>query len=148
MSEGLEGGCLCGAVRYRLASAPTDAGYCHCRMCQLTAGAPVMAFATVPLQDYVLVHGAPRRRRSSSFGERWFCADCGTPLAMRVDHQPDTLDFTIATLDEPGAVAPGFHIWTRSRITWFDTDDNLPRHAAFRAQTRGLAPGSEVFRGA
>ena len=148
MAEGLEGGCLCGAVRYRLASAPTDAGYCHCRMCQLTAGAPVIAFATVPLADYVVIQGTPRRHRSSSFGERWFCPDCGTPLAMRVDHQPDTLDFTIVTLDRPAAVEPAFHIWTRSRIAWFEVDDDLPRHAGFRAMTRGLKPGSEAFEGA
>src|SRR3954462_10996652 len=116
---GLTGGCLCGAVRYRLASQPFDAGYCHCRMCQRTAGAPVMVFASVPLPDFVLVRGEPRRRRSSDFGERWFCGDCGSPLVMRVDHQPDTLDVTIASLDDPAAVPPGFHIWTGSRMPWF-----------------------------
>src|SRR6202035_3322444 len=45
------GRCLCGAVRYKLESAPFDAGYCHCRICQLASGAPVMAFATVPRND-------------------------------------------------------------------------------------------------
>ncbi|HEX6636422.1 MAG TPA: hypothetical protein VF033_02095 [Steroidobacteraceae bacterium] len=41
MSAGLEGGCACGAVRYRLASAPFDAGYCHCEVCRRSSGAPV-----------------------------------------------------------------------------------------------------------
>jgi hypothetical protein len=133
-----EGGCLCGAIRYRLASAPFDAGYCHCRICQLASGAPVMAFATVPRDDFRLIQGEVRRRRSSDFGERWYCGDCGTPLTMLVTHQPDTVDFTIATLDDPAAVTPGFHIWWRSRIPWFDTSDSTPRHDRFRADTVGL----------
>lgn len=129
---GLTGGCLCGAVRYRLASSPFDAGYCHCRMCQKFSGSPVMAFATVPLTDFVLTEGEPVRRPSSSFGERWFCGACGSPLGMRVDDEPDTIDFTIASLDEPDRAAPGFHIWRESRIPWFDTRDDLPRHARKR----------------
>ena len=136
------GGCSCGAVRYRLTSEPFDAGYCHCRLCQRTAGAPVMAFATVPFADFVLTCGAPKRRRSSTIGERWFCGDCGSALAMRVDHQPETIDFSIASLDDPSSVAPAFHIWTRSQLSWFDVRDDNPRHLEFRADTRGLADRS------
>jgi hypothetical protein len=139
MTAGLAGGCACGNVRYRLESEPFDAGYCHCRICQLTSGAPVMAFATIPRDDLVIIEGNPARRASSGFGERWFCRDCGTPLAMLVVHQPGTIDFTIATLDDPHLVAPGFHIWTRSRIAWFDTGDHLDRHARFRPDTVGLS---------
>jgi hypothetical protein len=138
---GATGGCLCGAVRYRLTVAPSDAGYCHCRMCQRSSGAPVMAFATVPVGDFQVTRGDPRRRRSSGFGERWFCGDCGSPLAMRVDHQPDTIDFTVASLDDPCAAPPGFHIWTRSHVPWFEVRDDLPRYPTFRPQTRGLDAG-------
>lgn len=141
-----EGGCACGAIRYRLDSAPFDAGYCHCRICQLTSGAPVMAFATVPRGDLRFLTGSPARRRSSEFGERWFCRDCGTPLAMIVDHQPDTIDIPIATLDEPDTLAPAFHIWTRSRIAWFEIANDLDRHARFRPDTVGLT--DEIAAGA
>ena len=65
---------------------------------------------------------------------------------MLVRHQPDTLDFTIATLDDPAAVVPGFHIWHGSRIGWFETADDLPRHARFRPDTVGLT--LEVAEGA
>jgi len=136
---GLTGGCACGAVRYRLASAPFDAGYCHCDTCRRSSGAPVLAFATVPLADFVVTSGAPRVRRSSSFGERGFCADCGTQLTMHVDHQPDTIDFTVATLDDASGVAPGFHLFFGSRLPWFDTDDEHPRHEGLRPDTRGLS---------
>jgi len=134
----LGGGCACGSVRYRLDAEPFDAGYCHCEACRRSSGAPVLAFASVPLTAFVVTKGSPRRRRSSDFGERWFCGDCGSQLAIHVDFQPETIDFTIATLDDPDAVQPGFHIWTKSRIGWFDTVDALPRTAGFRPETRGL----------
>ena len=134
----LTGGCACGAVRYRLASAPFDAGYCHCDICRRSSGAPVLAFATVPIGDFVVTTGEPRVRRSSGFGERGFCADCGTQLTMHVKHQPDTIDFTIASLDEPARVMPEFHLFVGSRIAWFDTDDDHPRYEGLRPDTRGL----------
>ena len=134
----MTGGCECGAIRCRLASAPFDAGYCHCRVCQRCSGAPVLAFATVPVGDFIVTQGALRRRRSTAIGQRGFCADCGTQLTMQIDHQPDTIDFTLGWLDEPHSIAPGFHIWTGSRIAWFETDDHAPRFAAFRPKTRGL----------
>jgi hypothetical protein len=142
MESGVDigGGCACGAVRYRLEETPWDPGYCHCAICRRSSGAPVMAFATVKLGAFVVTAGTPRRRRSSGFGERWFCSDCGTQLAMRVDYQPGTLDFTIASLDDPAAAVPGFHIFFGERIPWFDCADELPRHARFRPETRGLAP--------
>jgi hypothetical protein len=133
----LEGGCLCGAVRYWLLSQPFDAGYCHCFQCRRASGAPVVAFATVPLADFVMT-GQPRRRRSSSFSERWFCGDCGTQLAMHVDHQPGTIDFTIASLDAAELLVPAFHIFFGKRLDWFDTADDHPRHEGFRPGTRGL----------
>jgi hypothetical protein len=40
--DGLNGGCLCGAVRYRLESTPVDAGYCHCQICRRSTGVPPM----------------------------------------------------------------------------------------------------------
>ena len=139
---GRTGGCLCGAVRYRLASEPFDAGWCHCRLCQLSSGSPGLVFATVPCDDFVIEQGMERigRIRSSDFGSRRFCTACGTPLTMQVDHQPDTVDFTVATLGAPDDVRPAFHIFQDEAIGWAETADTLPRHAGFRPATRGL-PG-------
>ncbi|HEY0326237.1 MAG TPA: GFA family protein [Allosphingosinicella sp.] len=140
MERTFEGGCACGAVRYRLESAPFDAGWCHCRTCQLNSGSPAMVFASVPAGHLVWTRGGDKVKSfaSSTFGHRSFCGECGTPFLMQVDHQPETVDFSVATLDDPDAVAPGFHIFHESRIAWFDTADDLPRHAKFRPDTRGL----------
>ena len=134
------GGCLCGAVRFELKSAPFDAGWCHCRTCQLNSGAPAMVFASVADGDWVAVEGndSVRTVQSSSFGHRAFCGACGTPLYMKVDHHPETVDFSLATLDDPATMTPGFHIFYASRIAWAEAGDDLPRHDGFRPNTRGL----------
>ena len=136
----LTGGCMCGAVRYELTSEPFDCGWCHCRTCQLNSGAPAMVFATVPDGHMTWTRGKDdvRTVKSSSFGRRSFCGQCGTPFLMQVSHQPETIDFSVATLDEPDALAPQFHIFWSSRIGWFELSDDLPRHEKFRPGTRGL----------
>jgi hypothetical protein len=131
---------MCGAVRFELKSDPYDCGWCHCRTCQLNSGAPAMAFACVKRGDWVPTKGEDKIRiiRSSNFGHRAFCADCGTPLYVRVDHQPETVDFSIVTLDDPDPVEPEFHIFWGSKVAWFNPGDDLPKHEKFRPDTRGL----------
>ena len=105
---GLTGGCMCGKVRYELKSGPFDCGWCHCRTCQLSSGAPAMVFASVPDGDLAWTKGADKVKSvvSSSFGHREFCGECGTPFLMKVDHQPETVDFSVVTLDDPAAIVP------------------------------------------
>ena len=99
-----------------------------------------MVFASVPVGSYRYEAGeaAVRRVASSKFGHRAFCGQCGTPLYTHVEHQPDTLDFSVATLDEPRLFSPGFHIFWASRIDWHDIDDGLPKFDRFRPNTKGL----------
>jgi hypothetical protein len=137
---GMTGGCLCGAIRYEAKSDPFDCGWCHCRTCQLYGGAPAMAFASVAVGDFAWTEGEDRVRwlKSSSFGHRAFCAECGSPLQVRVAHQPETVDVPVATFDDPAAVPPEFHIFWGSKVAWFDPGDDLPKHEKFRPDTRGL----------
>jgi len=132
---------MCGAVRYELTSDPFDCGWCHCRTCQLSSGAPAMVFASVAEPHFVWTAGAEKVKAvaSSGFGHREFCVECGTPFLMKVNHQPETTDFSVATLDNPEAISPEFHIFWGSRIGWFEPKDELPRHDKFRPDTRGLA---------
>jgi hypothetical protein len=126
MKMSLEGGCLCGAIRYQISAGPRSADYCHCRMCRRAAGAPVVARLTVANDFFRWIRGEPAVYHSSPDAERYFCRECGTQLALR--DEPDFLDVTLASLDDPEAVRPTYHIWTASRIGWFDIADDLPRY--------------------
>lgn len=123
----LGGACACGAVRYVVSAAPLEVVHCHCAMCQRASGAPLVTWATVPSAAFRFERGAPRERRSSAQARRTFCADCGSPLTFRLDAQPDRLDVTVATLDDPEAVRPSEHVFTVSQRSWLTVEDDLPR---------------------
>ncbi len=127
MSKILEGGCLCGRLRYRITADPIDAGYCHCRLCQRASGAPVLAWLTVPLAGFEYVAGTPHIVWSSKNGQREYCHDCCSQLVFRHVDTGETIDVTIATLDDPHCISPQYHIWTRSRINWLHIGDDLPQ---------------------
>jgi hypothetical protein len=133
MDTWLEGGCLCGAVRYRVREI-FDAGYCHCSVCHRAHGAPVMAWAGVALVDFEILRGLPRAYASSENGRRFFCSDCGTQLWFGYAEGGRFVSISLGTLDEPDRVEPRRHIWTSSRLRWFDLRDDLPRHPDGRIQ--------------
>ncbi|MBS0376750.1 MAG: GFA family protein [Proteobacteria bacterium] len=128
------GGCACGALRFRASAPPIDAGYCHCRLCQRTTGAPVLAYASFPVGAFAYTTGKPARYASSDRGHREFCDRCGTQIAFRARPAPATVDVNVGALDEPARVPPRRHLWTASAIPWLNLADDLPRHA-------GSAPG-------
>lgn len=128
----VEGGCLCGAIRYRLGGEITESAYCHCRTCQRQSGAPVVAWFSIAPSQFAYTKGTPKAFRASARADREFCGDCGTYLLFREVDATASLGVNTATLDDPARVPPTFHIWHQSRISWFDTADSFPRHAQGR----------------
>ncbi len=123
-----EGGCLCGAVRYRVSGRIEESGYCHCRTCQRQSGAPAVAWFALKPSGFAYVKGAPKIHRASNHAGREFCGDCGTYLVFREDDETQTLSVNTASLDNPMLSPPAFHIYCESRIGWFDTMDEFPRY--------------------
>ena len=121
------GGCLCGALRYAAHGEPVDVGYCHCRICQRSSEAPVLAWASFPNDAFAYTKGSPATYRSSPRAGREFCAACGTQVAFREDGAT-SVDLNIGSLDQPGSLVPQYHIWTQSRIPRFETADELQRY--------------------
>lgn len=120
--------CACGAVAFTVDGPPADAGWCHCRICQRTSGAPAVPWATVPAAAVRPLRGAPSRFRSSPRAERWFCGACGSPLLFVPDHGR-SVDVNVTNLDDPDAWPMQYHVHTASARPWFATADGLPRHA-------------------
>ena len=116
MSIVLEGGCLCGATRYRIDPFILNAGICHCETCRRAAGAQSVAWVTVPASGFRFDTGRPAIFASSPGVERTHCPTCGTSLTYR--SEADTIDVTIGSLDDPEAVPPTQEIWLEHRLTW------------------------------
>ena len=109
------GGCQCGAVRYALYSALSDASVCHCRMCQKAFGSYFAPLGDVPLDDFVLTRGGVSVFRSSAAVERGFCSRCGTPLSFRYVDE-DKIAIALGSLDRPGEVPPGRQFGLEGRL--------------------------------
>ncbi|MFQ6005334.1 MAG: GFA family protein [Woeseia sp.] len=122
------GGCLCGAVRYGSSDEPVEAGYCHCRMCQRLSGSAVLPWVSFATGSIAYTEGSPKIYKSSGFGQREFCPECGSQIAYRRTDNPATVEINAGTLDDPSAMMPEHHIWCDSQLPWFDTADDLPRY--------------------
>ena len=128
----LQGGCHCGAVRYECASAISEPAICHCTSCRRTIGAHAVAWMTVKRPTFRLVQGAPREYASSNAVVRGFCEHCGCSLTYSHRKHPDTIDVTIASLDQSGSVVPTDHIWMSDAPPWDRPGDALPQHGQWR----------------
>ncbi|SHG94945.1 GFA family protein [Ferrimonas marina] len=134
-SNELTGGCLCGAIRYRVEGTPFDADYCHCRQCQRSVGAPFGCWMDFKLEAVQWLGAQPKEYASSEFVRRGFCPECGAAMSFRDTRHPDYLTLTIASLDQPEQVSPRYHIHTDSAPSWLRIDDNLPRYPGNRNET-------------
>jgi hypothetical protein len=123
-----EGGCLCGAVRYRVEGAPMSSSVCHCRSCRLASGAPAVGWIVFRADHVHFLQGHPASRHSSPQVVRSFCPRCGTPLTYRHDDDPGAIELTSATLDHPELFPPAREIWLEHRIAWEALNPNLPHH--------------------
>jgi hypothetical protein len=132
MPYSIEGGCLCGAIRYRLTAPPTDVLHCHCDNCRKASGAAVLTWVTVAGDNFSWLQGEPRRYRYGSdfypgLVERQFCGDCGSQLGWRCEDD-GIVDITAGSLDDPNVVEPECHVFASGEIRWMHLDDGLPRH--------------------
>lgn len=124
----LEGGCHCGACRYRIDAARLDdVANCHCSICRRSTGGTYVTWATVPKAAFAWTAGEPRRYAATAGSTRWFCPTCGAQLALWTELAPESIDITVTTLDRADAYPPDRHIFVGSKLAWTHIDDGLPR---------------------
>ena len=124
------GGCLCGAIRYRITSSPLIVHACHCRDCQRITGTAFVMNLWIEREFVELQSGRPQsftlKGGSGKDHEVFFCGRCGNHVWSRYGASPgDTLLVRAGSLDEPRKVKPDVHIFTRSKQSWLE----LPKDA-------------------
>lgn len=133
---GLEGGCACGALRYRLAHAPLFVHACHCTRCQRETGGPFAHHLMLERTALEILQGTTTLTLvpTDSGRKHWVarCAACATALwNVHGSHMPRIVYLRVGTLDEPAAHPPRAHIYVRSKQPWVVLDDSTPRFAAY-----------------
>lgn len=125
------GGCLWGAVRYRVTGPARATSLCHCASCRRATGGPSLAWAIFPEEAVEITRGALAIYASSPGVERGFCARCGTSLTYARASRPGLFDVTTASLDDPKAFPPSKEIWVEERLSWVAASPALPQFRQF-----------------
>lgn len=123
MSDLHDGGCLCGAVRFRVSGPAKWTAYCHCESCRRQTGAPVSAYAGFERDQVAFTAGGLARFASSPGVERGFCARCGSPLTYEGDRWPSEIHLHVGAFDRPQDFAPTGHAFAEERLAWLSISD-------------------------
>jgi hypothetical protein len=121
-----EGGCLCGAVRFKAEGEPLNVRICHCRLCQKAMGSPFFAPALFD-QRALTVQGDTARYGSSEALDRVFCKTCGTRL-FSWRKNGTVAGVALAAFDDRNAFAPTGHTWVSEKMDWVKLDDGLRQY--------------------
>lgn len=123
MSEVHEGGCVCGAVRYRVRGQPVVAMACHCRFCQQRLGTAFALVAYFDEKNIEFIQGQLNLyEHHSDESGRWlkmqFCPCCGTTLTHIAEVRPGLRAIAAGTFDDPDWFKIERHLWVRSKRPW------------------------------
>lgn len=127
----VEGGCHCGASRYKARGTPQHVSVCHCGDCRRCAGAPFVSWAAFQSADFES-SGEITAYSSSTHAVRHFCARCGTGLYyVNENALPGLVDIQTCTLDNPEALAPRLHVQAAEQLGWTLELESLPKFDRF-----------------
>ena len=127
--EQREGGCACGAVRYRLTSEPLFTHCCHCLNCQRQTGSAFVINLLIEADRVELISGEPQPidvpRDDGSTQRVWRCPSC--QIALYSQYTSPLVRFVRGgTLDDPAQASPNVHIFTRSKMPWVELPETVP----------------------
>jgi hypothetical protein len=126
----LQGGCLCGSVRFEITAPLLSAGYCHCTHCQRRTGTGSSANGRVPQDGFRLLQGAEELRsyQPPEGVPKLFCASCGSALFSGNPLSDEEVAVRLGALDGDPGIRPEYRQFVRSAVPWEAIpDDTLER---------------------
>ena len=148
MSVPREGGCACGAVRYRLTSEPLFIHCCHCLNCQRQTGSAFVINALIEADRVEVLSGTPQPveapRDDGSTQTIFRCPTCQIAVFSEYG-RPEVRFVRAGTLDDPSTVAPDVHIYTRSKLDWVALPESVPAFEAYY-DSKKLWPAASLER--
>ena len=148
MSVSREGGCACGAVRYRLGSEPLFVHCCHCLNCQRQTGSAFVINLLIEADRVELLAEEPRAvdvpRDDGSTQRIYRCPACQVAVFSEYT-RPEIWFIRGGTLDEPRSVEPDVHIFTKSKVHWVTLPESTPAFEIYY-DTKALWPSESLER--
>jgi hypothetical protein len=133
----LQGGCLCGAVRYEVTAPFLSAGYCHCTRCQRRTGTGSSANGRVPQSGFTLLQGEESLRSYQPPGggvPKLFCTECGSALFSGAPSSDEEVALRLGTLDGDPGIRCEYRMFADNAASWEPLpDDGLRRYPGLRS---------------
>jgi hypothetical protein len=123
-----KGHCLCGQVTYEYRGPRKWAGHCHCESCRRNTSSAFTTWFGVPKEAHRFTGRAPAVYESSPGAKRYFCPNCGTPMAFESYRWPDEIHLYAASLENSRDFAPQFHVNVVEKVPWIEIGDHLPQY--------------------
>ena len=124
-----EGGCACGAIRYRLTSEPLFTHCCHCLNCQRQTGSAFVINLLIEADRMELLADEPQPvdvpRDDGSMQRIFRCPTCQVAVFSEYG-RPEVRFVRAGTLDDPSGTRPDVHIYTRSKLPWITLPGSAP----------------------
>ena len=143
-----DGGCACGAVRYRLASEPLFVHCCHCLNCQRQTGSAFVVNLLIEANRVELLGEAPlpvdAPRDDGSAQRIYRCPTCRVAVFSEYG-RPEVRFVRGGTLDDPTGVVPDVHIYTRSKVGWVTIPESTPAFEVYY-DSKKLWPAASLER--
>jgi len=147
---GLDGGCFCGKVRYRLTDRPMFTNCCHCTDCQVQTGGAFAINAIVEASRVEMLGEAPapvRMRTDSGLPHDIHrCPHCQTALWSIYGGREQLRFMRVSTLDDRHAITPDAHIFTRSKVPWVRLPEGVPAFEVYYDAKTLWPPESQARR--
>lgn len=128
-----DGGCLCGAVRYRINRTHLNAMHCHCSMCQRVHGGAYSTHVVMRPDQLEWLAGRDQliAYESSTNAYREFCPTCGSQILIHGQTDDGALSVPAGSLDGDPPLTQLGHIFAADALHWARPPDNLPRHLSW-----------------
>jgi len=126
----IEGGCYCGAVRFRAEGTSQIKAQCHRRECQYISGGSPNVIMGLPEAGFSYIKGTPKVFRRTDLSQpvtREFCGDCGTPLTSRAPALAGMVLVKVGSFDDPSVFGkPDIAVFTIDRQSFHQIPDGVP----------------------
>lgn len=129
----IRGSCLCGGVKFEIASVTGPFELCHCSRCRKVSGSAFLAaigvsrkgFKFIQGKELIKIYEAPVRKTPPAYRST-FCGVCGSPVPDPTDNSLQ-FEVTAGSLDDDPHLRPDKHIFVEVKSPWFEITDKLPQ---------------------
>jgi len=117
----MNGGCLCGDVRYSATGEPVVTSVCHCQHCQKQTGSAFVEVVAVPKDAFTFQGTLETFTNAGDSGrkkEQRFCPRCGSAVFIEAEGFPGMILIMGGTLDDTSWLKPTMNLFCDSAQPW------------------------------